>query len=65
MRFAELLAKLEQKVTVAGKSQSTVSNYGRHLAKLALHFYELPTEVDPDRINDYLHSSEAKSCPLS
>jgi site-specific recombinase XerD len=49
------LAKFEQKVAVAGKSQSTVSNYGRHLAKLALHFNELPTEVDPDRINDYLH----------
>lgn len=40
---------------MAGKSQSTVTNYGRHLAKLALHFNELPTEVDPDRINDYLH----------
>jgi len=25
------------------------------LAKLAIHFNELPTEVDPDRINDYLH----------
>ncbi|GMQ30617.1 hypothetical protein [Algoriphagus confluentis] len=40
---------------MAGKSQRTVTNYGRHLAKLALHFNELPTEVDPDRVNDYLH----------
>ncbi|MFL0683215.1 MAG: tyrosine-type recombinase/integrase [Algoriphagus aquaeductus] len=40
---------------MAGKSQSTVTNYGRHLAKLALHFNHLPTEVDPDRVNDYLH----------
>ena len=40
---------------MAGKSKSTLTNYARHLAKLALHFNELPTEVDPDRINDYLH----------
>lgn len=53
--FAELLAKFEQKVVVAGKSKSTLSNYARHLAKLAIHFNELPTQVDPDRINDYLH----------
>ena len=53
--FAPLLAKFEQKITFAGKSQSTISTYGPHLAKLALHFNELPTEVDPDRINDYLH----------
>ncbi|MCE7054706.1 hypothetical protein LZF95_08480 [Algoriphagus sp. AGSA1] len=45
--FVELLAKFEQKVVVAGKSKNTLSNYARHLAKLAIHFNELPTEVDP------------------
>lgn len=39
--FAELLAKFQQKITVSGKSQSTLTNYGRHLAKLAIHFNEL------------------------
>ena len=28
---------------MAGKSKSTLTNYARHLAKLALHFNELPT----------------------
>ena len=30
-------------------------NYSHNLAKLALHFNELPTEVDPEQINDYLY----------
>jgi hypothetical protein len=53
--FRELYGKFRQKVTVAGKNPSTLSNYSRHLAKLALHFNGLPTEVDPERVNDYLY----------
>src|SRR5690606_31427798 len=34
---------------------STLSNYSRHLAQLALHFNQIPTEVDPDQVNDYLY----------
>ncbi len=40
---------------MAGKSHSTLQNYARHLAKLALHFDQLPTEIDVDQINDYLY----------
>ncbi len=53
--FTELLAKFEQIITIAGKSLSIVTNYGSHLAKLAIHFNELPTKVKSDRINDYMH----------
>lgn len=44
-----------QRITIAGKSKSTFQNYARHLAKLSLHFNCLPTELDPDQINDYLY----------
>jgi len=40
---------------VAGKSPSTLRSYSTHLAKLALHFNQVPTDVDPDQINDYLY----------
>lgn len=30
-------------------------NYARHLAKLALHFNQDPTSLDPDQVNDYLY----------
>ncbi len=40
---------------MAGKSESTLRCYCSHMAKLALHFNQVPTEVDPDQINDYLY----------
>ncbi len=53
--FAEMYSLLEKKVSLAGKSQSTLRSYGTHLAKLALHFGRVPTEIDADQINDYLY----------
>lgn len=45
----------KQKISLAGKSESTLKNYASHLAKLALHFGCMPTEPDADQINDYLY----------
>lgn len=53
--FAAMHSLFEQKISLAGKSPSTLQNYARHLAKLALHFGRVPTEVDVDQINDYLY----------
>jgi site-specific recombinase XerD len=53
--FAQLYEKLKQKISLSGKSDSTLNSYGRHIAKLALHFDCLPTELDADQINDYLY----------
>lgn len=50
-----MYATLQQRISISGKSQSTLKSYGTHLAKLALHFNRLPTELDPDQINDYLY----------
>jgi integrase/recombinase XerD len=49
------LEAFRKKTSIAGKSASTYQNYARHLAKLALHFNQVPTELDPDQINDYLY----------
>lgn len=53
--YRELHEKFLRHIVVSGKSESTVRSYGTHLAKLALHFNQVPTEVDPDQINDYLY----------
>lgn len=53
--FEELYSRLEKKISLSGKSLSTLKSYGTHLAKLALHFNCLPTELDSDQIDDYLY----------
>lgn len=42
-------------MSLSGKSESTLKNYALHLAHIALHFNQLPTELDIDQINDYLY----------
>lgn len=44
-----------QKISLSGKSPSTLHNYSRYLAKMALHFQCLPQDLDIDQINDYLY----------
>lgn len=41
-------------IRLNGKSESTLSNYGRSLAKAALYFKECPTKIPDERINQYL-----------
>ena len=53
--FQSFYEKLRQKIVVAGKSGSTLLSYGSHLAKLALRFGQVLTEIDPDQINGYLY----------
>ena len=45
----------KQKISISGNGESTYSNYARHLAKIALHFNCLPTELAPDQVNNYLY----------
>lgn len=46
---------MQQKISITGKSRSTLNGYSTHLAKLSLHFGCVPTELDSDQINDYLY----------
>ena len=61
--FTRLYEDLERSINVSGKSKSTLTNYGRHLAHLALHFNQLPTDLDSEQVLDYLHFVKANGSP--
>jgi hypothetical protein len=61
--FEQLYKELERSVNVSGKSRSTLVNYSRHLAHLALHYHQLPTELDSEQVLDYLHLVKSKASP--
>jgi integrase len=61
--FEQLYKELERAINVSGKSKSTLTNYGRHLAHLALHYGQLPTALDNEQVLDYLHFVKAKGSP--
>ncbi|MDZ7846960.1 MAG: hypothetical protein U5L96_09400 [Owenweeksia sp.] len=50
---------------MAGRSESTLKNYGHHLAKLALHFGCVPTALDTDQVDDYLYHVKQKHPSVS
>jgi site-specific recombinase XerD len=55
--------KLEQQVTLNGYSASTLTNYGRSIAKIALHFGCTPLELDDEQINAYLVELNSSQSP--
>ena len=57
--FEQLYKELERAINVSGKSKSTLANYSRQLAHLALHYNMLPTELDSEQVLDYLHLVKA------
>jgi integrase/recombinase XerD len=61
--FEQLYKEMERSISVSGKSRSTLTNYGRQLAHLALHHNCLPTELDKDQVLDYLHYVKSKGTP--
>jgi site-specific recombinase XerD len=52
--FETVTKKLELQVTLRGQSKSTLQNYIRRIALIALHFGRLPEQIDEDEINEYL-----------
>jgi integrase/recombinase XerD len=61
--FEQLYKEMERSISVSGKSSSTLINYGRQLAHLALHYNCLPTLLDRDQVLDYLHFVKSKGTP--
>jgi integrase/recombinase XerD len=49
-----LYQKLKQHIAITGKSQSTLTNYGRCLAAMSLHFNCSPLDPDREQVLDYL-----------
>lgn len=58
--FKQLYKEMERAISVSGKSKSTLTNYGRQLAHLALHYNCLPTDLDNEQVLDYLHLVKSK-----
>lgn len=54
---------LEQQVTLNGYSASTLTNYGRCIAKLSLYFGCTPLELEDEQINEYLIELNATQSP--
>jgi site-specific recombinase XerD len=61
--FDKLYADFERYINVGGKSASTLTNYGRQLAHLALHYNQIPTELDQEQVLDYLHLVKSNGTP--
>ena len=53
--FRDAYAKFIERVTIDQNSTSLITNYGRNLAHLALHFSRVPHLVSTDEINSYLY----------
>ena len=53
--FGVQYKKLRRSIEIAGKSQSTLTNYARCLARMGLHLKRNLLELDDDSILDYLH----------
>lgn len=58
--FSTQYKKLRRSVEIAGKSQSTLTNYARCLAHMAIHLQSDLLELDDDSILDYLHHLKKK-----
>jgi integrase/recombinase XerD len=53
--FKEAFALFIQRVSIDQKSKSLISNYGRSLATIALHFGKVPHQISVEEINGYLY----------
>lgn len=53
--FEVLYHKMERSISIGGKSESTLTNYARCLATMALHFGMSPLDLDEEQVLDYLH----------
>jgi len=59
--FNELYSKLQRHVEITGKSQSTLTNYGRCLATMSLRYNCNPVDLDSEQVLDYLHYLKSQS----
>ena len=53
--FSQAFAQFVERVTIDQKSPSLISNYGRSIATIALHFGRVPHEISVEEINSYLY----------
>jgi site-specific recombinase XerD len=58
--FLELYKEMERSICITGKSKSTLTNYSRQLAHLALHYQQFPLGLDAEQVMDYLHQVKSR-----
>lgn len=63
--FKTLYKRLEKKIIISGKSTSTLNNYMRCLAHIALRYHTLPSKLDIEQIEDYLLMVKKKNTTAS
>ena len=63
--FNALHKKLERRIIVSGKSNSTLTNYMRCISHVALYFNRLPTDLDMEQIEEYLLEVKKKNTTAS
>lgn len=54
--FAETYQTFERTLTLRQRSKSAMQNYGRSIAKVALHFGMDPVDLSIEQINDFLYA---------
>ena len=59
--FQKLYGELQDKIVLSGQSKSTLTNYGRKLAQISLHFGKLPQNITEKEMNRYLASVARQS----
>lgn len=52
--FSVFYNRFFMKITIAGKAKSTIKNYERYLAHIALYFKKIPTNLTTEEIEQYL-----------
>jgi integrase/recombinase XerD len=59
--FRKFFEELEEKMVLSGQARTTLSNYGRKVAHISLHFLKLPQNISEKEINRYLANLARKS----
>ena len=54
--FRKLYQELQDKILISGQSKSTLTNYGRKVAQICLHYGKLPQNITEKEVNRYLAS---------
>lgn len=63
--FLELYQKMERKTTLSDHSPSLLRGYASQLARIALYFETVPTEIPIDHIEDYLYQISQRPAGFS
>ncbi|WP_153799829.1 hypothetical protein [Foetidibacter luteolus] len=56
--FSDMYRRFKRRMSTSSRRTSTLSNYTRHIAQMALYFNSLPTNLEDDQIEDYLYVSQ-------